>query len=214
MFGTLPDELHTLLAGLEPVELANVPKDLAAVFRLYSGPLSTITDAKSVSPEGTESAASAAVEAVTCSTAPKVAAAECNSNSDEVKFFKLPVFQKPSYKGEELSSTDKNCNKMTLLSLQRRTVPVWQWVKGGKTGFWRRSLDAVFEDGSWNAGKELGLVVCGVDACMAGKLDRSMTLAFTRTREEFKQALELMQALELGQAFPLERWGFGIGMEL
>lgn len=45
-------------------------------------------------------------------------------------------------------------------------LPVWKWIKPGSpyrtTGFWEAELDKVLEDGEWNAGKELVLLVRGV----------------------------------------------------
>jgi hypothetical protein len=47
-------------------------------------------------------------------------------------------------------------------------VPVWKWVKptssyDRKMGFWEVDLDKALVDGEWNAGRELLVLVKGVE---------------------------------------------------
>jgi hypothetical protein len=71
-----------------------------------------------------------------------------------------------------------------LLSLRHELQPVWKWTKAGHTGFWRSSLDAAVEAGWWDAGNQLGLVVCGVDARMAAELHGKWSKVFALTQHQ------------------------------
>ncbi|RMZ83721.1 hypothetical protein DV738_g1111, partial [Chaetothyriales sp. CBS 135597] len=105
----------------------------------------------------------------------------------DVDIFRLPVLW-PLADEDERTKVD-----VDLLSLQEDHQPVWKWTKAELTGHWHSNLDTVLEAGWWDAGRQLCLIVCGVDVGMASKVDRARVKVLALTDRQIEAEERILE---------------------